>query len=144
MLTRLLGRPGVGLSLCLSALLLAMSGASATACPAGAKCVSLASDGRLASIQPPASGPRFISAPEPYIPAVAFEPVPPVTVAPIVEVGDRLERGRYNLLIGSEYHALPPPPDGALYYEVDEKVLVVDHRTMEVIGDVTHKAKRIY
>jgi hypothetical protein len=70
------------------------------------------------------------------IPApVALAPAP----APPVEVGQRLDRGRYSILLNAEYYGLPPVSDGWVYMRVGRDVFRVDWRSHQVIERVTDR-----
>lgn len=118
---------------------------SASACATGAKCLSVG-DAQLvnASLESVdrTSGARWLSAPKPAVPvaptvSLAAASGAPLTTAPIYGPGDILPRGRYSMLMNSDYHGLPPSPEGTLYFEVDMKVLLVDMNSFEVLQDVS-------
>lgn len=116
--------------------------AADAACPAGAKCIGSVGEPEASVTM---SGARWLSAPEPiaYVqPAIALPDAEPIEVTEIVEIGDRLGRGDYNMLIGSDYYGLPRPPEGTVYYDVADRVLVVDRATMQVLDDATDLALR--
>lgn len=116
--------------------------AAQAACPAGAKCIGSVGEPTQAI---ETGGARWLSAPEPiaYIqPVVALPDAEPIDVSEIVEIGDHLGRGDYNMVIGSDYYGLPRPPEGTVYYDVADRVLVVDRTTMQVLDDATDLALR--
>ena len=121
---------------------LAVSPALVLACAPGAKCVSVG-DAALVNAsletEPRASGARWLSAPEPVAPTVplAVAAGEPLQISPLYEPGDILPRGRYSMLMNSDYHGLPPAPEGTLYFNVDMKVLLVDMDSFEVLQDVS-------
>ena len=58
--------------------------------------------------------------------------------AQLFDAGDTLPSGEFNVLLNTEYYGLPAVGSGWLYYRVDNRVVKVDRRTMEVLEDVTH------
>ena len=58
-------------------------------------------------------------------------------VAPQFGVGDTLPRGRYSLLLNSEYYGLPPADGDWRYYRVEGRVLRVRPETLQILGDAT-------
>lgn len=59
--------------------------------------------------------------------------------APLVEIGDRIERGRFSMLLNAGYYGLPPVRDGWVYMRIGQDVYRVDWRTHEVLERVTHQ-----
>lgn len=117
--------------------------AAHAACPPGVKCigsVGAPSDTRFSE-----AGVKWVKAPEPigYVPpTVSLPEAEDISVTAIVEIGDTLERGEYMMVVGTDWHGLPSPPDGALYFDVGDRVMVVDRTTMVVLADATDQAIR--
>lgn len=82
-------------------------------------------------------GAGCVAAPVRVAAVIAPEPAP---VPPAVEVGQRLDRGRYSILLNAEYYGLPPVSDGWVYMRVERDVFRVDWRSHQVIERVTHLA----
>ena len=59
------------------------------------------------------------------------------------EVGDTLPRGKYRVLLNATYHGLPASDGSFWYYRIGRHVLKVDPQSMEVLADVTRKARRL-
>lgn len=59
------------------------------------------------------------------------------------EVGDTLPRGKYRVLLNTTYHGLPASDGSFWYFRVGRHVLQVDSQSMEVLADVTRKARRL-
>ncbi|MEM1064860.1 MAG: hypothetical protein AAGJ74_05115 [Pseudomonadota bacterium] len=57
-------------------------------------------------------------------------------------VGEALPRGKYTVLLNTEYYGLPPTDGTFWYFKVDRRVLKVEPQTMEVLEDVTRAASR--
>ena len=69
--------------------------------------------------------------------------VPPSQVRPpAVNVGDILPRGEFNMLMNARYYGLPRAQDGWVYFRVEEDIVRVQMRTMEVLEIVTNDAAR--
>lgn len=58
------------------------------------------------------------------------------------EVGETLPRGKYDVLLNTEYFGLPPTDGSFWYFKVERRVLKVRPDTMEVLADVTRQARR--
>ena len=58
--------------------------------------------------------------------------------AQLFHTGDTLPSGQFNVLLNTEYYGLPAVSGDWLYYRVDNRVVKVNRRTMEVLEDVTH------
>ena len=58
--------------------------------------------------------------------------------AQLFATGDTLPSGEFNVLLNTEYYGLPAVGSDWLYYRVDNRVVKVNRRTMEVLEDVTH------
>ncbi len=69
--------------------------------------------------------------------------VPQTQVAPpAAEVGDILPRGQYNMIMNAPYYGLPRAQDGWVYFRVEDDIMRVQLRTMEVLEIVTNDAAR--
>ena len=53
------------------------------------------------------------------------------------EVGQTLPRGKFMVLLNSEYFGLPPVPEGHWYFRVGDRAMVVRPDTLQVVADVT-------
>lgn len=111
--------------LCLTLSLAAGAGA---ACPAGAKCLGGAKTER-------ATGETGTGLPGAVRPVAVSEPA--------FEPGDILPRGAFQVLTNTRWHGLPPSDGSFWYYKVNYSVLKVDARSMEVLENVTHDARRV-
>ncbi|MEL6644041.1 MAG: hypothetical protein AAFQ79_08910 [Pseudomonadota bacterium] len=58
------------------------------------------------------------------------------------EVGETLPRGKYQVLLNTEYYGLPATDGSFWYFKVDRRVLKVVPSTMVVLADVTREARR--
>ncbi|MEM9343777.1 MAG: hypothetical protein AAGA87_12095 [Pseudomonadota bacterium] len=58
-------------------------------------------------------------------------------------VGETLPRGKYRVLLNTTYHGLPASDGTFWYFRVGRHVLQVDSQSMEVLADVTRKARRL-
>lgn len=59
-----------------------------------------------------------------------------------VNVGDTLERGRYNMILNARYYGLPDVSDGWVYMQVQEDIYRVDWASHKVLERVTDQASR--
>lgn len=69
---------------------------------------------------------------------------PETTSIPEYVPGDVLPRGKYQMLLNSEYYGLPPNQAGTWYFRVDHRVMRVRPDTLEIVEDVTHLANRAF
>ncbi|MEL6798360.1 MAG: hypothetical protein AAFO80_00655 [Pseudomonadota bacterium] len=58
------------------------------------------------------------------------------------EPGEILPRGKYQVLLNTEYYGLPATDGSFWYFKVDRRVLKVVPDTMVVLADVTREASR--
>ena len=58
------------------------------------------------------------------------------------EIGETLPRGKYQVLLNTEYYGLPATDGSFWYFKVDRRVLKVAPNTMVVLADVTRDASR--
>ena len=65
-------------------------------------------------------------------------------IAPRFRVGDTLPRGRYSVLLNSEYYGLPPVDGHWRYYRVEGQVLRVRPDTLEILGNATAEANAAF
>ena len=110
---------------------LALSAAAASAAPADDRSCPTASTG--------ASCGGALGSGEGGAKRILVAPDPP-RIAP----GDVLPRGRYSLLLNSEYYGLPRSDGSWRYYRVQGRVLRVRPDSLEVIEDVTAKANAAF
>jgi len=61
---------------------------------------------------------------------------------PRYEIGTQLPRGKYQVLLNTEYFGLPATDGSFWYFKVNRRVLKVRPDTMEVLSDVTRIASR--
>ena len=60
---------------------------------------------------------------------------------PAARVGDRLVPGEHFRLINTRRYGLPPAGDDWVYYKLDRDIFRVDRDTLEVLEDVTDRAR---
>lgn len=58
------------------------------------------------------------------------------------DVGETLPRGKYQVLLNTEYYGLPATDGSFWYFKVERRVLKVVPSTMVVLADVTRDASR--
>lgn len=58
---------------------------------------------------------------------------------PLVDVGEVLPRGRYNIILNADYYGLPPVRDGWVYMRVGQDAFRVDWRSHTVLERVTDR-----
>lgn len=70
----------------------------------------------------------------------------PVTASATKEVGagDRLEPGKFQMIVNSRFYGLPAADTGTFYVRVGNRALKVKRDTYEVVSDVTHLTNRSF
>ena len=63
---------------------------------------------------------------------------------PLVQPGDILEPGQYDMLFGTIRYGLPRPRDGWVYFLIGRDIARVQLDTLEVLEIVTHEANRAF
>ena len=64
------------------------------------------------------------------------------SAAPRYAEGEILPRGKYQVVLNTEYFGLPQTDGTFWYFKVENRVLKVRPDTMEVLADVTWEARR--
>jgi len=77
------------------------------------------------------------------VPGMKCVTVPDAQKTPLLEIGDSLPRGVYQMVLNSRYMGLPRPKEGTVYYKVDHRILRVDMNTLTVLEDMTYVAGRV-
>ena len=81
---------------------------------------------------------------EPQLPweAKCIEAPESAYVAPHA-VGERLEKGTFEVLLNVTYHGLPPSDGSFWYVRTEGRIYKVKPGTFEILEDMTYDAKRL-
>ena len=69
--------------------------------------------------------------------------IPDSQKSEMLEIGDTLPRGKYQMMLNSRYNGLPKPAQGTLYFKVEHRILRVELNTLMVVEDMTYVAGRV-
>jgi hypothetical protein len=78
------------------------------------------------------------------VPGMKCLKAPASTASKEVSAGDRLEPGKFQMIVNSRFYGLPPVESGMFYVRVGNRALKVKRDTYEVVSDVTHLTNRSF